>query len=231
METETPPPLFSEFSESQRSGAHSRYEILRPHFTEDVPLTSIALEQGIPVGTLRDWVKRYRKHGLVGLVRQPRADKGRRRMSSRLQQAIEGLALKQPPLSVASIHRSAAGIARKIGEPAPGYKAVYKIVRALEPALVMLAHEGTKSYSETFDLLHRTEAEAPNAIWQADHTQLDIFVDHAGKPRKPWLTVVLDDYSRVVAGYAVSLSSPSAIQTALALRQAIWRKSLPGWSV
>jgi putative transposase len=34
-----------------------------------------------------------------------------------------------------------------------------------------------------------------------------------------------------VAGYALSFSAPSAIQTALALRQAIWRKGRPGWQV
>jgi putative transposase len=34
-----------------------------------------------------------------------------------------------------------------------------------------------------------------------------------------------------VAGYAVSLEAPSAINTALALRQAIWRKPDPGWLV
>jgi putative transposase len=34
-----------------------------------------------------------------------------------------------------------------------------------------------------------------------------------------------------VAGYFLSLSAPSAIQTALALRQAIWRKSQAGWNV
>ncbi len=32
-----------------------------------------------------------------------------------------------------------------------------------------------------------------------------------------------------VAGYALFFGSPSAIQTALALRQAIWRKGRPGW--
>jgi putative transposase len=42
---------------------------------------------------------------------------------------------------------------------------------------------------------------------------------------------VLDDYSRAVAGYALSLHAPSSIQTALALRQAIWRKGDPHWSV
>jgi putative transposase len=79
--------------------------------------------------------------------------------------------------------------------------------------------------------VYRAEAESPNAIWQADHTELDVLVKDAGELRKPWLTIVLDDYSRAVAGYSLSLSAPSALQTALALRQAIWRKSQPGWQV
>jgi transposase InsO family protein len=61
----------------------------------------------------------------------------------------------------------------------------------------------------------------PNGhIWQADHTELDILVkDESGTARRPWLTIIIDDYSRAVAGYFLSLSAPSAIQTALALRQ------------
>jgi transposase InsO family protein len=49
--------------------------------------------------------------------------------------------------------------------------------------------------------------------------------------RKPWLTIVLDDYSRAVAGSAIYFAAPSAIQTALALHQAIWRKAHPGWQI
>ncbi|MGW4067883.1 Mu transposase C-terminal domain-containing protein [Nocardia grenadensis] len=66
-------------------------------------------------------------------------------------------------------------------------------------------------------------------MWQADHTQLDILVLDAGKPRRPWLTVILDDCSRAVAGYTVTLGAPSALNTSLALRQAIWTKPEPGW--
>src|SRR5262249_5620062 len=83
-----------------------------------------------------------------------------------------------------------------------GYGATYAVIRDLEPTLLTMAHEGTKAYSESFDLIHRTEADAPNAIWQADHTELDILVkDGNGKPRRPWLTIILDDYSRAIAGY------------------------------
>src|SRR6202022_4363129 len=79
---------------------------------------------------------------------------------------------------------------------------------------------------------HRREAERPNAIWQADHTLLDILVQRESEnPVQPWLTVILDDYSRAVAGYFLFFEAPSAAQTALALRQAIWRKDDPRWHV
>jgi hypothetical protein len=53
---------------------------------------------------------------------------------------------------------------------------VYDIVRNADPALLTLAQEGSKAYSERYDLLHRREASAPNVMWQADHTLLDIIV-------------------------------------------------------
>src|SRR2546425_2871718 len=72
----------------------------------------------------------------------------------------------------------------------------------------------------------------PTRCGKPDHTPLDLWVlDERSRPARPWLTIVLDDYSRAVAGYALSLHAPSSIQTALALRQAIWRKGEPRWSV
>jgi len=83
-----------------------------------------------------------------------------------------------------------------------------------------------------FELVYRRQAGRPNEIWQADHTELDLWVlTPAGQTARPWLTVIEDDYSRAIAGYAVNLGAPSALQTALALRQAIWRKAEPGWHV
>jgi putative transposase len=69
----------------------------------------------------------------------------------------------------------------------PSYGRVYDIVRSLDPALVTLAHQGTKRYREVFDLVHRRQAEQPNEIWQADHTELNLWVlDPAAKPARPW---------------------------------------------
>lgn len=123
-------------------------------------------------------------------------------------------------------------MARDLGEESPSYWTVYRIVSALPADLVTLAHKGSKAYSETFELIHRREADGPNAIWQADHTPLDILlVRPDGQAAKPWLSVVIDDYSRAIAGYFLSFEDPCALHTSLALRQAIWRKEDPHWIV
>lgn len=225
-------PSLSGMSEAERNRAFERFELLRPSLEDGVPLARMARDRGLALRTARRWAAQYRREGLAGLARKGRSDRGKRRLSDKLRQAIEGLALKKPPLSAASIRRQAITLAERLGEEAPGYDAVYSLVRDLDPGLVTLAHEGTKAYTEAFDLVHRHEAIVPNAVWQADHTELDVWLkDGRGQPEKPWLTIILDDYSRAVAGYALSFSAPSAIQTALALRQAIWRKGRPGWQV
>src|SRR5699024_2480976 len=55
--------------------------------------------------------------------------------------------------------------------------------------------------------------------------------DPSGRPSRPWLTTIMDDYSRAICGYMVFEGAPSAMNTALALRQAIWPKSDPAWSM
>src|SRR5438552_3748036 len=139
---------------------------------------------------------------------------------------IEGLYLRQPPPSIATIHRMACGLAVTRGWPEPGYRTVLNIAKALEPSLVALAHEGDKAYREAFDLIYRREAGRPNEMWQADHTELDMLVvDPPGPPARPWLTVILDDHSRAVPGYAQNHNAPPALETPHPLRQAAWRKA------
>lgn len=142
-----------------------------------------------------------------------------------LQLLIEGLALKRPPPSIATIHRDVTAVAQERSWPVPSYATVHDVVRHLDPALVVLAHDGTRRYEELYDLVYRREASKPNEIWQADHTQLDLWViTPSGPSACPWLTIIEDDHSRAIAGYGLNLGAPSALTTALAFRQAIWRK-------
>ena len=218
--------------EAGRAEALRRWLILRAHLEDGVPLTRVAAQSGIPHRTLQRWLARYRAGGLAGLGRAGRADRGRSRFPEPLRTLAEGLALRTPVPSAAQVHRQVTAVAEREGWPVPSYSSVYAIICGIDPALRTLAVEGARRYAEVFELVYRRQASRPNEIWQADHTELDLWVvTPAVQPARPWLTVIEDDYSRAIAGYAVNLGAPSALQTALVLRQAIWRKAEPGWHV
>lgn len=223
----------SRLPEADRQKAVERLCLLQPYLNGERPLTLVAREAGIPYRTAQRWVSLYHRLGPAALARKERGDRGvRRTLSPRMQKVVEGLALQKPPIPITAVYRQAHRIAEQLGEKPVSYSVVYDVVRQLPADLVMLAHEGDKAYADAFELVLRREAERPNAIWQADHTLLDIVIGREdGIAAKPWLTVIIDDYSRAVAGYFLHFEAPSAIQTALALRQAIWRKAEAHWQV
>ncbi|WP_308113719.1 Mu transposase C-terminal domain-containing protein [Arthrobacter sp. ISL-30] len=136
----------------------------------------------------------------------------------------------KPALPVALIARMANRVAAGHGWPPLSYSTVRSITAGLDAGMRTLAQRGTAAYRDNYELAWRHRAERPNAIWQADHTELDILVLDANlKPARPWLTTMLDDYSRAICGYTVFLGAPSATNTALALRQVIWPKAGTGW--
>ncbi|MCO4239778.1 DDE-type integrase/transposase/recombinase [Pseudarthrobacter sp. MDT3-28] len=213
--------------------AEDRAMLLRRHVDEGIPLTRLAAESGVPIRTLRRWMSRYREGGTVAsLERRPRSDLGRRAVRQDLVEAVEGLALRRPAPSVAFIHRRIADIAAARDTPIPSYSTIRALVAGIDPGLKTLAHEGATAYRNTFELVYRRTASRPNEQWQADHTLLDIeVIDGKGQTARPWLTVVLDDYSRAAAGYTVFLGAPNAEQTALALHQAVRAKENLSWPV
>lgn len=149
-------------TDEQQSMALVRFELLRPHLEEGVPLSRIAEQSGQSLRTLRRWVANWRARGMAGLVARRRSDCGGRRLPEELRRLIEGLALQRPPPSGRSIYRKVKRVATERGWRLPSYSVVADIIRRLAPALRMLANHGSKAYSQTFDLLHRREAERPN---------------------------------------------------------------------
>ena len=227
----TPPPL-SSFSEEQRQTAVAKYRTIEPYLRSEKTLTSIAEETGVAKRTLHYWVQGYGQFGLKGLIRKTRSDSGSVQLDAEIVKAIEQLILTHRRNSLTSIHRMISAQCQEKGIQQPSYYQVDKISKSLSEGLKVLAHHGQKTYENQFDLIHRREANYPNEIWQADHTLLDIMVlNEKGEPDRPWLTVILDEFSRAIAGYFVTFQAPSAIQTALTLHQAIWRKRNLNWSI
>ncbi len=232
MEQDRAAATLAALDEQRRKQAMARFAVLRPCLEEGVPLTRAAGEAGVSVRTAERWLARYRHGGLSSLARPTRRDAGTHRSPADLVALIEGMALKRPRSSAATIHRRISTVAVARGWRVPSYGAVHSIIGTLDPGMVTLAQDGPAAFRDRFELVHRHRAAAPNAVWQADHTLLDLLIlDEAGKPARPWLTTVVDDHSRAIAGYTVFLGAPCVLNTCLALRHAIWRKADPAWPV
>ena len=149
--------------EDGRAEAHRRWLVLRAHLEDGVPLARVAAQSGIPHRTLQRWLARYQDGGLAGLGRAARADRGRSRFPEPLRLLVEGLALRTPAPSAAHVHRQVTAVAEREGWPVPSYSSVYAIIRGIDPATAMLAHEGSKRYREVW---------RPATSVDSDHTRI-----------------------------------------------------------
>ena len=207
--------------------------VLGPHVFDGVPLTRAAAAAAVPLRTAQRWLAAYKADGAAGLARAPRADRARRRrIPAELVDADRGVGVA--PATAQGRPRCTG---KRSGWPRSG-GGRHRRTRwsaGSSPDWIgawLRSRTAARTYRDDFELVLRRESAHPNDLWQADHTELDVMVlDEAGRPARPWLTVILDDHSRAVAGYTVFLGDPSAWQTALALRQAIWRKTDPAWPV
>lgn len=93
--------------------------------------------------------------------------------------------------------------------------------RETTPAQRAYAREGSAA-ARGHAVYLRHEAEYRAAVYEADHKELAIEVlgPRAQRPVRPWVTMVVDQFSRLIVGWAVSLR-PTAAEVLAALRMAV----------
>jgi putative transposase len=72
------------------------------------------------------------------------------------------------------------------------------------------------------------QGDYPNHQWEVDHTPLDLFVideDSKHVHGRPWLTVIMDRYTRCIVGFSLSFAPASWISVGDALRVAVANKT------
>ena len=100
---------------------------------------------------------------------------------------------------------------REAGADVPALRTFQEgIAAALTPGQRAGLRAGERERRE-YDAYLRWEPEARNDLWEADHKQLDIDVRAQGfeRPVRPWLTLFVEAYSRLVPGWALSVTPHS----------------------
>ena len=110
----------------------------------------------------------------------------------------------------------------------PGRTTVYRILR---PHIENVQQKRALGWRQDRLTLHTREGlaiaiEWSNQVWQVDHTRADVLVvDPFGEwLGRPWLTIVVDTYSRCMMGIHLGFDAPSSAVVCLALRHAILPK-------
>lgn len=189
---------------------------------------------GISVRSLRRLVKAWQEQGIAGLSRQTRSDQGSIKTSREWQDFIvktyrEGNRGSQSmsPAQVATQVRSRAQALAVEGYP--GRTTVYRILRPhiekRQQQKRSLGWRGDRLMLKTREGLE-IPIEWSNQVWQVDHTRADVLVvdQTGGILGRPWLTIVVDTYSRCIMGMHLGFDAPSATVVCLALRHAILPK-------
>ncbi|QIR41638.1 DDE-type integrase/transposase/recombinase [Tolypothrix sp. PCC 7910] len=198
-------------------------------------LKEAAEKLGKSVRTVRRLIDKWEQEGLLGLAQAERADKGKYRVDEDWQEFIlktykEGnKGSKRMTRQQVAVRVKAR--ADELDVKPPSHMTVYRI---LEP--VIEKQEKAKSIrspgwrGSRLSLKTREgkdlTVEYSNQVWQCDHTRVDVLlVDQHGEILgRPWLTTVIDSYSRCIVGINLGYDAPSSQVVALALRHAILPK-------
>nr|WP_290225440.1 Mu transposase C-terminal domain-containing protein [Trichocoleus desertorum] len=199
-------------------------------------LRDAAENLGVSVRSVQRLVKRWEQEGLAGITKDSRGDKGQHRIGDFWENFIiktykegnKGSKRMTPKQVAIRIQAKAREIK---DEKPPHYRTV---LRVLEP--IIKRQEQAKSIrtpgwrGSTLSVKTRDgkdiSVECSNHVWQCDHTLVDVLlVDQYGELLgRPWLTTVIDSYSRCIMGVNLGFDAPSSQVVALALRHAILPK-------
>jgi len=118
---------------------------------------------------------------------------------------------------------------RQRGLNPPGNETVRRRLKAMDPVGIAARRHGRKAARARYGPAKEPFAPStrPLGLVQIDHTRVDlIVVDETYREPigRPWLTLAIDVFSRVVIGYYVTLEAPSSLSVALCLAHVVGNK-------
>lgn len=222
--------------------AQQKFEVIKPILDAEYQaqqnrlVASRSQETNIPVPTLYRWLSQYRAVGsIAGLVDKKRGwSEGQTRLEPKQEEVIERVInafyLNKQRASLEQTYREVHRICSLEKIKKPSKKAIkYRINKISEKE--QLAKRGQvklarKKFSAT--PYEFPNADTPLAVVQIDHTPVDLMLvdsEHRKPIGRPYLTLAIDVYSRMVTGYYLSLDPPSVISTSMCLSRSILPKN------
>ncbi|UFS62734.1 DDE-type integrase/transposase/recombinase [Sulfurimonas sp. HSL-3221] len=213
-----------------------RYEGIKPilNGASKVEIEQHAEQMNVHYTTLYRWYKEYRESGtILGLAPRKKGPKpGKSGINSRaeaiIQEMIQKFYLTKQRPNVSSIIHKVFNQCKQENVTPPGKNTIRNRIAGISE-YERLKKQGNASIArDKFEPKPGSfNAEYPLQIVQIDHTRADVILvdDETRAPiDRPWLTVMIDLYSRMVVGFHLSLEAPSVTSDALCIANAVLPK-------
>ena len=194
----------------------------------------VAAAAGRHMVTIYRWIEDYgQAQRLSALLRKRRSDSGRKRIPKEQEEIIEAavkavfLTAEMP--SVADVVEEVRTRCAEKGLTPPHGNTVRSRIAQISGRTLMEKRRNKKVAAERYEPIrgHFPGADYPLAVAQIDHTPVDVIIvdEHDRQPiGRPYLTIVIDVFSRMILGFAIYLEAPSAFTSGLAITHAVLPK-------
>ncbi|WP_419489312.1 Mu transposase C-terminal domain-containing protein [Chryseobacterium bernardetii] len=220
--------------------ANFRYDIVK-HIIDNKLRTpqikEIAKKHNIHFSTIYRWINIFTKNGSVTALagKKKTGGKNKSRLNNDVDKIINDsiteIYLNPSKKSISKVIRSIKMKCKELDIIPPHENTIRNRIKSLSEEEVLKARYGQKSSREKFEPIKGNfpGANFPLSVVQIDHTCLDIFlVDELyRKPfMRPYLTLAIDVYSRMVVGFHLSFDPPGEMGTGLCIANAILSKDI-----
>ncbi len=196
----------------------------------------VAKELGVHYTTIYRWLNAYSETGLISALLPGSlrcGAKGKSKLSEEkvkiLDSVIEELYLTKQRISVQKAYYELVRRCNNAGVETPHINTLRNRIKAISKQHLITKRFGAKTAKKLYSTTKSkyNHAQYPLSIVQIDHTKLDIIlVDEEDRQPigRPWITLAIDLYSRMVTGYYISLDPPGYISVGQCLTCSILPK-------
>lgn len=230
----------SALTEKEWDEAQRRFEIIKPILSNRKNfklIETISIDKKIHYTTIYRWIKLYDETSVISslLGHKKNGGRGKSRLSNEqdiiISTSINNLYLNPSKKSITKIVRDIEKNCKEKNIPIPHSNTIRKRIKSLSEEEVLKARFGKSKARDKFEPIKNSfpGADYPLSVVQIDHTKVDIILvdEHYRKAFiRPWLTVAVDVYSRMVVGFYLSFDPPGEMGTGLCIANSILSKEI-----
>ena len=227
------------YNEKDWKIGENRYEIIKPLLKPALTKKEVAeraKEFNISHITLYRWIKRFRATGSISSLipnYRERGGKGKTRLEEDIEKIIKNFIdeqyLSKQKIPASKLIENIRIFFKQSGMAVPSDNTIRNRINALNYGRALRLRNGKSEYLSKFNPVHDSfTTNFPLEIIQIDHTPLDIIIvdELMRKPiGRPYLTLAIDIFSRMVYGFYITLQAPSFFSVGQALYMGIMPKN------